>query len=798
MIAVIEGFLRQLRNRVSRTTWAIHNLGFAARRKGRNEPGLVMIQIDGLSNAEFQRALKRGRLPFMRSLLDRQAYKTHGLYSGLPSSTPAVQGELFYGVRQAVPAFCYYDHTAGRIFSMFEGDDARALMQRLESQGKPLLKHGSAYADVFAGGAEEAHFCMTQLGWPDVIRESPPVKLALLMLLHLVSLARIVILAGVELVLAVGDAFRGLIERKDLWMEFKFVPSRVTVCIVMREVLVVRSAMDLARGLPIVHMNFLGYDEQSHRRGPDSAFAHWTLKGIDGAIRRVYAAARRSPARDYDVWIYSDHGQIKSIPYRKRTGESVQSAIARVFDQTVCSSVDVPSGIQFQRARMLHPKRHRPETQPPPRPPIVTALGPLGCVYLATRCPADKRDAMARGLVEQARIPMVFTGDGIDGAAVWTQNGRFSLPEDAASVLGPDHPLLHEVAEEMIALAHHEHAGDFFISGFCPGGESISFPNEHGSHGGMSGAETMAFALLPNDAPLPDMQGRRLRAGSLRVAAMTLLRRHTPRVPRRAVRSTGVRASLRVLTYNVHNCAGMDGRVSPHRIARVIAREQPDIVALQEVDIGRLRSDRQDQAAEIAHYLEMIHHFHAAIELREEQYGDAILSRLPMRLVRASLLPYRRAWLVNEPRGALWVSVDIGAGRQVQVLNTHFGLWRREQRMQAEALLGNQWLRNPACTGPVILCGDFNSSPRSLVYQRIQECLRDTQTARAGSRPLGTFSGRFPLHRIDHVFTSEHFSVRDIRVPRTHLASVASDHLPLVVDLSLEQADPTQPGAVRL
>ena len=67
--------------------------------------------------------------------------------------------------------------------------------------------------------------------------------------------------------------------------------------------------MDISRGLPIIHINFLGYDEQSHRRGPHSRFAHWTLKGIDDAIARLWRAANHAAWRHYEVWVYSDHGQ---------------------------------------------------------------------------------------------------------------------------------------------------------------------------------------------------------------------------------------------------------------------------------------------------------------------------------------------------------------------------------------------------------------------------------------------------------------------------------------------------------
>jgi len=137
---------------------------------------------------------------------------------------------------------------------------------------------------------------------------------------------RVVSLALVEVVIAVGDFCRGLVDGRDLWRELLFVPSRVAVSIVLREVTVIGATLDVTRGLPIVHVNFLGYDEQSHRRGPHSAFAHWALKGIDQAIGRLWLAARRSTRRDYDIWIYGDHGQQHTKPYQFDTGRSIEQA----------------------------------------------------------------------------------------------------------------------------------------------------------------------------------------------------------------------------------------------------------------------------------------------------------------------------------------------------------------------------------------------------------------------------------------------------------------------------------------
>src|SRR5262249_37923564 len=109
------------------------------------------------------------------------------------------------------------------------------------------------------------------------------------------------------------------------------------------------------------------------------------------------------------------------------------------------------------------------------------------------------------------------------------------------------------------------------------------------------------------------------------------------------------------MTYNVHRCVGADGRADPRRIAEVIAACQPAIAALQEIDGGRRRTGGIDQPLAIAHLLGMGVHFHPALKVEEELYGDAILTALPMRLVKAGSLPGSIGF---EPRGALWVAVE--------------------------------------------------------------------------------------------------------------------------------------------
>lgn len=240
---------------------------------------------------------------------------------------------------------------------------------------------------------------------------------------------------------------------------------------------------------------------------------------------------------------------------------------------------------------------------------------------------------------------------------------------------------------------------------------------------------------------------------------------------------TKPQGSVRLLSYNVHRCLGLDGVLSPGRIAEVVASVEPDIVALQELDVGRLRSGNVDQAQLIADALEMNVHFHPAMRVLEELYGDAVLTDLPVRLVKADALPVARHALFSEPRGAIWVEVDC-AGTALQLINTHLGLDGRERMSQIEALLGPSWTGHVECRDPLVLVGDLNAVPMSRSYRRIAREMRAVPGPPA-------FPSRFPLLRLDHVFCRGRVEVVACSTVRTALARVASDHLPIVIDLAV-------------
>jgi len=240
--------------------------------------------------------------------------------------------------------------------------------------------------------------------------------------------------------------------------------------------------------------------------------------------------------------------------------------------------------------------------------------------------------------------------------------------------------------------------------------------------------------------------------------------------------------TLTVMTYNVHRCTGMDHKTSPARIAEVIARYNADIVALQEIFSGTSRPAQNDQAREIAAYLEALCPGQPGFQIEKERCGNVIMSRYPMRFVKAGgLLPpgKRRR---QAKRGALWVEIEV-FGRKIQIINTHLGLTPQERLTQSESLAGPEWLRNPACLSPVILCGDFNAKPGSTVHRNIGEILQDLEPNGASIQADKTWPSIHPLISIDHLFISADIAVKNAQVPQTELTQRASDHLPLIVDL---------------
>lgn len=232
-------------------------------------------------------------------------------------------------------------------------------------------------------------------------------------------------------------------------------------------------------------------------------------------------------------------------------------------------------------------------------------------------------------------------------------------------------------------------------------------------------------------------------------------------------------STIRVAAYNVKHGRGMDEVVDLERIAAVLRPLDADVITLQEIDFGTERTDRVDQAERLGALLGMTAHFGAFMSYQGGEYGMAVLSRLPVTHVENHRLPDG-----DEPRTALEVIVEVGVARErVSVVGIHFYRTPEERRAQAVAL--NRALEDREV--PVILAGDFNSTPGDIVFDALLEA---TWHPVKKSGEVNTFPADRPEREIDFIMVrpGDRVEVVEHRVIRE---SVASDHRPLLAVLRI-------------
>ena len=231
--------------------------------------------------------------------------------------------------------------------------------------------------------------------------------------------------------------------------------------------------------------------------------------------------------------------------------------------------------------------------------------------------------------------------------------------------------------------------------------------------------------------------------------------------------------TLCVLSWNIHIGVGMDKKPDLDRIARVIRESGADLVALQEVDRGTRRSRGEDQPAELARRLPgFTPYFAAAMPHDGGEYGECVLTRLPVVRARSAALP---AGPGHEPRAAAVVEVQAGT-QVVTFVATHLDhLSHDEQLAQARALEQQLALADGA---PAILAGDFNSSPAQPALAHLAAGWR---LAWSGEAPA-TWPADAPRIAIDHVLVrpAGWAEVTDCAVVPE---AAASDHRPVRAQL---------------
>ena len=542
--------------------YAVKYRAFRRERRPRDERrGVVMLQIDALSYADLRRALQLGACPTIARLLRTEGFHLRRWFCGLPSATPYCQAGIFYGENAGIPAFRFYDKAARRVITCNAPHGVQYIRDRIHAPG--ALAGGSSYVNLLDGDAGTVAFTVATRERMSVYRRLGGTRMALLILLHPLRLARMLLQAAWEWVRE--DVERGVAQMRSrvTHSEGVFPFVRMLSNVIVRELQTMAIMLDVYLGVPVIYSTYMQYDELAHHFGPSSRPALSDLRRTDARIAEIWRMIRATSSRRYDLVVLSDHGMTPAVSFRVRFGESLGTTVRRVLrdapaaggarrDQPpdaeeVLDSANEDTEYADVAARLadtvadLADERHErwrramanardwirsryglreiifPEKYvvDPRRGVVVTYSSSLALVYFADDpAPLDReaivahprRAALHRALLAHPGIGLVATR-AADGVHLESAAGHAVIQGDDLHVLDGTNPLEpfgteHFTVRAVRDLVSQPNAGDLVLFGAYDGYEMVSFDDQVGAHGAAGGAQTFPFLVTPPDLDL--------------------------------------------------------------------------------------------------------------------------------------------------------------------------------------------------------------------------------------------------------------------------------------------------------
>lgn len=504
---------------------------------------LVLLQVDGLSSRRLKQALARGDMPHLKRWLDDRCGALRTIEAATPPSTPVFQAGLLYGGHADVPGFGWYDRELARTVRMDVAEDVQALERCIDDDcrpraRRPLLSHGVSYGTIWPAGAANAFFNVVLF----IHGQANPRRIVRNLYDQVLSTAaggelvgRLVSRFLLELGVGVHDFVRWCRRVRSTRFEWRFLYMRLFVSVVMRDVSTQGAMVDVVRGVPAIYIDYLGYDEYAHRRGPDSEMALYNLKGIDACIHKIIKTTQAVPEYGYDVYVFSDHGQSATTPFERIAGCDLQAFVLEHAAQTCVEKPIETTHIRELVAlretefwirtvwRPLQPVmrlyvawlKHRlgkrlPDATRAPLDGIqVVTGGSIAHLYFGSTGPrvgqiAERWPQLFEALIKCRAVGLVV-GRGRNGPVVFYRGHRYDLADRAA--LEPLEPFRRVgytlLCEHLRQAVDGRRSGDLVLYGaFAEAGE-VAFDFEFGSHGGVSPEELDQFVIHPSGVDFP-------------------------------------------------------------------------------------------------------------------------------------------------------------------------------------------------------------------------------------------------------------------------------------------------------
>jgi uncharacterized membrane protein YvlD (DUF360 family) len=475
-------------------------------------PGVIMIQIDGLSAPLARWAVEAGNLPTLGRWLRSGSHLLTEWHARLPATTPASQAGLLHGASDRVPAFRWYEKPTGRLVVTNRPADS-ALVESRCSDGRGLLADGGvSVGNVFSGDAPTSLLTMSTVP----ARRTGPARYLSAYLLDPFGLTRSLVLTVGEIVKELHQARRQRLRQVQPRMhrDWRYVLLRGATNVLLRHLNLTVIAEQMMRGAPVVFCDFVDYDEIAHHAGPARPEALASLEGIDGVLATLEEVAAAAP-RPYHFVVLSDHGQSQGATFLQRYGTTLDELVKRLTaagEVTATESDEQRGRAAALRAGLGRGEGERPGPAGPEHPEIVVAAGGnLALVYfarLAGRVSLEqieqRHPALLAGLTGHPGIGWVMVRSEVDGPVVLGRSGRRRLADGHVDGLDPLLGFGPHAAADLIRHDGLEHTGDLLINSVWDpvAGEVAAFEELIGCHGGLGGDQDRAVLIHPRIFPV--------------------------------------------------------------------------------------------------------------------------------------------------------------------------------------------------------------------------------------------------------------------------------------------------------
>ncbi|UCG24513.1 MAG: phage holin family protein [Chloroflexota bacterium] len=508
------------------------------------KPGVLFLEIDGLSERILRQAMAKGLMPTLKGWLDSGSHRLIGWECDLSSQTSASQAGILLGSNHDIPAFRWYEKDRGKQMVSNHPADTLEIERRLSNGDGLLAEGGASRSNLFSGDANHTMFTFSTISNPrrHRIQDFYPLWMGIY------NILRLLLLFGWDIVLEWRAAAHQ--RRHDVRPRMHrggvYPLLRAATTVLFREVSLFVLIGDMYAGVPAAYTTFFGYDEVAHHSGIAEPDVLDVLKKIDEAFHRLQVAAKQAP-RPYHFVVLSDHGQSQGATFKQRYGLTLKDLVCGLTaEQHTVESIEsesagwanlnllltglirdfTPNDKHFASRLlrrglknsyhlgqvMLGPARRKmagakdASQGEEAADVVVLASGNLGLVYFTDwpeRMTLEQINAafpgLIQGMVEHEGVGFVLVRSEAKGPLAIGATGTHHLAngqiegDDPLTLFGPN------AAAHLCRTDSFPHVADIMVNSlYDPESREVAaFEELVGSHGGLGGDQNQPFVLFP-------------------------------------------------------------------------------------------------------------------------------------------------------------------------------------------------------------------------------------------------------------------------------------------------------------